>query len=831
MNNDFERIAELRSLLENYNYNYYVKNAPLVSDYEFDTLMKELELLENKHPELFDENSPTQRVGQDINREFSQQQHKYPMLSLSNTYSKEEVLDFDSRVRKVVGDDVEYVCELKYDGSSISLTYQDGKLVSGVTRGDGVMGDVVTDNVRTIRSLPLHLHGTGYPNEFEIRGEILMPFSVFNHINQERAEKGEQLFANPRNAAAGTLKLQNSSQVAKRHLDCLLYYIPGETTQAESHWENLELAREWGFNVPTSARLCKNVDDIWNFITQWDVDRQNLPIPIDGIVIKVNNLEMQRQLGYTAKSPRWAIAYKFKAERVETPLLDVVYQVGRTGTVTPVAEMTPVHVAGTMVKRASLYNADYISELDLHLQDWVYVEKGGEIIPKIVGVNMDKRAKDADSIVFIKSCPECGTLLVREEGEANYYCPNRMKCPPQIAGRIEHFVSRKAMHIDGLGSEIIDLLLEKKEISNYADLYSLNSKKDRLVGMEKVIYPKSYEVTHVPLSKVIYGLELFYKGITSKCAEILANNFNTIHGIKNASVQELTNVGLSMDQARKVLTSGQLNFGSSMLDRLGDVANEEDIPLTAIIQALNIPGIDKIKSINLASHFDYIYEIFKSGVDEIKEIPGFTQEDGEQIVKFFMNNEKLVTRLNTLRVFRLQDRSVTKLLDEIERSKSIGLDHLIYALGIRYVGENASRNLANHFRSLNKLMTATGDQLLEVEDVGEQMCKSILQFFLDDTNKQIVASLMDAGIVTELEKVESAGDRCKDLVFVITGTLSQPRDYYKNYILSQGGKVSESVSSKTNYVLAGEKAGSKLTKAEKLGVNILKEEDFLTRFM
>ena len=487
-----DRIVELRKLLEHYNYLYYVKNEPVITDQRFDELMHELERLEAEHPEMFDPNSPTQRVGSDTTNEFVQVAHKYGMMSLANTYSEQEIRDFDERVRKGIGgDDVEYVCELKYDGTSISLRYEEGNLQVAVTRGDGVKGDDVTANVRTIRTVPLRMRGEGYPAEFEIRGEILMPFAVFNRLNEERLEAGETLFANPRNAAAGTLKLQNSSVVAKRQLDCYLYYVPGEITLTPTHYGNLMKASEWGFNIPPYIELCHNIDEILDFIHKWDVERKNLPVPIDGIVIKVNSIKQQLQLGYTAKSPRWAVAYKFKAERVETRLLSVDYQVGRTGSITPVANLEPIHIAGTTVKRASLHNEDIIRELDLHLHDTVYVEKGGEIIPKIVGVDVEKREADAPVIEFITHCPECGTALIRHEGEANHYCPNEDHCPPQIAGKLEHFVSRKAMDIEGMGGETIDLLLTKGFIRDVADIYTLPSRREELIGLEKILYPES----------------------------------------------------------------------------------------------------------------------------------------------------------------------------------------------------------------------------------------------------------------------------------------------------------------------------------------------------
>ena len=539
-----DRIVELRKLLEHYNYLYYVKNEPVITDQKFDELMHELERLEAEHPEMFDPNSPTQRVGNDTTNEFVQVAHKYGMMSLANTYSEQEIRDFDERVRKGIGgDDVEYVCELKYDGTSISLRYEDGNLQVAVTRGDGVKGDDVTTNVRTIRTVPLHMQGEDYPAEFEIRGEILMPFAVFNRLNEERLEAGEALFANPRNAAAGTLKLQNSSIVAKRQLDCYLYYVPGEITLTPTHYGNLMKAREWGFNVPPYIGLCHNIDEILDFIHKWDVERKNLPVPIDGIVIKVNSIRQQLQLGYTAKSPRWAVAYKFKAERVETRLLSVDYQVGRTGSITPVANLEPVHIAGTTVKRASLHNEDIIRELDLHLHDMVYVEKGGEIIPKIVGVDVEKRVADAPVIEFITHCPECGTPLIRNEGEANHYCPNEDHCPPQIAGKLEHFVSRKAMDIEGMGGETIDLLLTKGFIRDVADIYTLPSRREELIGLEKILYPESYVMTSIPLGKVIYAFEIGMKNISAKNADVLAEHFGSLTKLAGASKEELMAVG------------------------------------------------------------------------------------------------------------------------------------------------------------------------------------------------------------------------------------------------------------------------------------------------
>lgn len=819
-----ERIIELRKILEYHNHKYYVENAPEISDQAFDQLMRELEELEERNPELYDPNSPTQRVGQDINREFVQVLHKYPMLSLGNTYSEEELRDFDQRVRKVVGDGVQYVCELKYDGTSISLTYVNGELVLAVTRGDGVRGDDVTANVRTIRTVPLKLRGD-YPSEFEIRGEILMPFSVFNHLNQEKAEAGEPLFANPRNAAAGTLKLQNSSLVAKRHLDCYLYYIPGENTPASTHYGNLMKAKEWGFHMPPYIRLASSFEEVWSFITYWDQERTNLPVPIDGIVIKVNDIAMQHTLGYTAKSPRWAIAYKFKAEQVKTPLIDVVYQVGRTGTVTPVANLEPVHVAGTTVKRASLHNADIIAALDLHEHDRVYVEKGGEIIPKIVGVDKESRREGARKVEFITVCPECGTPLVRAEGEANHYCPNEDHCPPQIAGKIAHFVSRKAMNIEGMGEETIELLLSKKMIRDVADIYALPERREELIGLEKIVYPESFEMTSIPLARVIYAFEIGMKQISSRMAETFASRFGSLAAYAAAPKEELLALLPDEMAVNRILDYFRTPFNLS-LERLKEAGEVENIPLNQVIYALNIPGIDKHKADLLAARFDYIYELSVASAEEMTAVEGIDAGEAERIVRFFRSNEKLVRKLNTLNVYRMQEKSVDNLLQGIEKSKQAGFPALLNALGIRYIGETASRHLAKNFRNMEHLMAADFEQLTEVEDIGEQMANSILRYFEKEENRQLVKRLMAYGVEAEMKECASGSDNLTGLIFVITGTLTRPREYFKELILNAGGKVSDAVSTKTTYLLAGENAGSKWKKAEKLGIRIISEEEF-----
>lgn len=662
MTDERQRILQLRKELHEHNYKYYVLNQPEISDQEFDFMMKELQELEVRHEDMFDPNSPTQRVGSDINQEFTQVTHKYPMLSLANTYSQEEVADFYNSVKKGLNDeDFEICCELKYDGLSISLTYEDGKLVRGVTRGDGVHGDDVTANVKTIRSIPLVLKDGDWPKEFEIRGEILMPWNVFERLNQEREAAEEALFANPRNAASGTLKSQNSALVASRNLDAYLYYLLGDGLPGDGHYENLEKAREWGFKISEGMRKVKTLQEIYNFIDYWDTERKNLPVATDGIVLKVNSLRQQRALGYTAKNPRWAIAYKFKAERACTRLNEVTFQVGRTGAVTPVANMEPVQLAGTTVRRATLNNEDFIRSLDLHIGDYVYVEKGGEIIPKIVGVDIEQRPIIAQPVRFIANCPECGAKLVRYEGEAAYYCPNDAGCPPQIKGRIEHFISRKAMNIDSIGPETVDDFYRHGLVRNVADLYDI----------------------------------------------------------------------------------------------------------------------------------------------EVQQING----DG--------NRQK----------------SAEKIVNGIEASKQVPFERVVFALGIRFVGETTARLLARHFKTIDALAAASLQDLLEVEGVGEVIAKSVMTYFRNPVTMQIVERLRGYGLQMALseEQMSSATDKLAGKSIVISGVFAHhSRDEYKQMIEQNGGKNVGSISGKTSFILAGENMGpAKLQKAEKLGIQIVDEETFL----
>ena len=662
MDNIKEKIELLRTELHQHNYNYYVLNAPTISDKEFDDKMKELQQLEQEHPEYEDENSPTKRVGSDITKDFVQVYHKYPMLSLANTYSEAEVTDFYNRVRKALNEDFELCCELKFDGSSISLTYENGRLVHAVTRGDGEKGDDVTSNVKTIQSIPLVLPAGNYPSSFEIRGEILMPWKVFEELNRERALREEPLFANPRNAASGTLKLQNSSVVASRKLDSYLYYLLGDNLPHDGHYENLQEAARWGFKISYGMTKCKTLQEVFDFINYWDAERKNLPVATDGIVLKVNSQRQQKVLGYTSKFPRWAIAYKFQAERALTRLNSVSYQVGRTGAITPVANLAPVQLAGTVVKRASLHNADIIEGLDLHIGDMVYVEKGGEIIPKITGVNVEARDSSlGEKVRFISKCPVCGSTLVRYEGEAAHYCPNEESCQPQIKGRIEHFISRRAMNIDGLGPETVDLFFREGLVHNAADLYELTA--DQIKG----------------------------------------------------------------------------------LDRMGE-------------------------------------------------------------------------------------KSAENIIRSIAESKKVTFDRVIFALGIRFVGETVAKTIAKAFGNITELQEASYQQLTSIDAIGEKIAQSILTYFSKESNRLFVKRLQEAGLqMQRLAADDNVTDKLSGLSIVISGVFTHhSREEYKELIEKNGGKNVGSISSKTSFVLAGENMGpSKLEKAQKLGIKILSEDDFL----
>jgi DNA ligase (NAD+) len=655
-------IQKLREELNQHNYNYYVLDTPTISDFEFDLKLKELQDLENKYPEYFDENSPTQRVGGTITKNFKTVPHEHRMYSLDNSYSKEELIDWEKRIQKVLGDvPLEYTCELKYDGASISITYENGKLKRAVTRGDGFQGDDVTNNIKTIKSIPLELKGN-FPSKFDVRGEIILPFAGFEKMNQELIEIGETPYSNPRNTASGSLKLQDSAEVAKRPLDCLLYFLIGNNLPFKSQFEGLETARKWGFKAPKEAKLAHNLEEVFQYIDYWDTHRHNLPYETDGVVIKVNSFHYQDELGFTAKSPRWAIAYKFKSEQVSTKLNSISYQVGRTGSITPVANLEPVQLAGTIVKRASLHNADQIEKLDIRVGDTVFVEKGGEIIPKIIAVDLSKRPENTEPTKYITHCPECNTELVRSEGEANHYCPNFYGCPPQIIGRVQHFISRKAMDIEGLGGETVALLFNNGLVHNYADLYEL--KVEQILPLERM---------------------------AQKSAE------NLVNGVAN--------------------------------------------------------------------------------------------------------------------------------------SKNIPFERVLFALGIRFVGETVAKKLAKHYKSIDALSQATLMDLILVDEIGERIAQSVLDFFENEENRNIIERLKEHGIQFEIiEKVNpNATNILSGKTFVVSGVFEKfSRDDLKKVIEDNGGKVGSSISAKTDYLIAGDNMGpAKLEKANKLNISIISEDDFM----
>ena len=655
-------IQILREELNQHNYNYYVLDEPIISDYEFDLKLKHLQELENQYPEFFDENSPTQRVGGTITKNFRTVPHEYRMYSLDNSYSKDELIDWEKRIQKVLGDvPVQYTCELKYDGASISITYENGILKRAVTRGDGFQGDDVTNNIKTIKSVPLKLKGN-FPNKFDVRGEIILPFAGFEIMNQELIEIGETPYSNPRNTASGSLKLQDSAEVAKRPLDCLLYFLVGNNLPFNSQFEGLETARNWGFKAPKEAKLAKNLEEVFEFIDYWDTHRHNLPYETDGVVIKVNSFHHQDELGFTAKSPRWAIAYKFKSEQVSTKLNSISYQVGRTGAITPVANLAPVQLAGTIVKRASLHNADQIEKLDIRISDTVFVEKGGEIIPKIIAVDLSKRSENSEPTKYITHCPECQSLLVRNEGEANHYCPNFYGCPPQIIGRIQHYISRKAMDIEGLGGETVALLFNNGLVHNYADLYDLT-------------------------------------------------------------------------------------------------------------------------------------------VEQILPLERMAQKSAENLVK------------------------------GVQNSKNIPFESVLYALGIRFVGETVAKKLAKHYKNIDALSQASLTDLILVDEIGDRIAKSVIEFFENEENKIIIKRLKSYGVQFEIiEKINpNATNKLDGKIFVVSGVFEKfSRDDLKKAIEDNGGKVGSSISAKTDYVVAGDNMGpAKLDKANKLNISIISEIEFI----
>ena len=720
---DKSRIEQLRNLLHHHNYQYYVLAQSKISDFEYDQLLKELIDLEANNPDLFDPNSPSQRVGSDLNQEFEQEAHSYPMLSLDNTYSKEELADFETRNKKILPEEYEYVCELKYDGASISLKYENGQLARALTRGDGEKGDNVTANVKTIKSIPLKLTGSGFPSDFEIRGEIFIPHEGFKKMNEEKRAAGESEYANPRNTAAGSLKILNSSIVASRPLDCFLYYIMGNELPTNSHYENMKMAKTWGFKVPNHIKKCRNLDEVKEFIDYWENERHNLTYDIDGIVIKIDSLKQQQQLGMTAKSPRWSTSFKFKAEQAKTKLLSIDYQVGRTGAITPVANLEPVLLAGTTVKRASLHNYDQINLLDIRVNDFVYVEKGGEIIPKIVGVDKDLRSSDSKAVEYIENCPECGTKLIKIEGEAKHYCPNETGCPPQIKGRIEHFISRKAMNIEGLGKGIISLLVDKKIISSYADLFKLKNIKDQLIGLENIIIPDEfeYEEVYIPLERFIYGLGIPVKNISLQNAKILADNFKSLSSLlksKPIDFEPIEKYIKPLSQKKSIIQS-ILNYGSDLYDQKileilePELNSTNGISLLTTLKCLLHNFID-YKSLEIISkNYNFIYLLAKETTDNLIK-QGIDKATADKFVHQLglKENQDKIVKLNTLNRNVLQDKSINNILKEIDNSESIPYHKVIYSLGIRNIGETTAKLITENFKNVDQLINASNPSLL-----------------------------------------------------------------------------------------------------------------------
>jgi DNA ligase (NAD+) len=833
------RIELLRKELEQHNHNYYVLNKPVISDFEYDKLLKELEKLEQENPEFYDENSPSQRVGSDHKNEFIQREHKYQMLSLGNTYSEEELMDFDTRVSKgLEGQPYSYVCELKYDGASISLTYINRKLAYALTRGDGEKGDDVTANIRTIKSIPLILKTQGVPDEFEIRGEIILPREVFDKINEERRINGEEPFANPRNSAAGTLKLQKSSEVAKRKLDCFLYYILSEKNIADTHSESLASAREWGFKVPEYLKKCESMQEVLEFIHHWDKTRFDLPFDIDGIVIKVDSLAQQKQLGFTAKSPRWAIAYKFKAEQVTTNLLSVDFQVGRTGTVTPVANLRPILLAGTIVKRATLHNADQIALLDLHENDAVFVEKGGEIIPKIVGVDTSQRSLNARIVEFTTTCPECDTKLERIAGEARYFCPNEKNCPPQIKGKIEHFISRKAMNIDSLGEGKIEILFERGFVKNIADLYDLPQKADKILGLEWLVDDFPSETELIPFSRYLYAL---LDGISVKVTNALAEKFYNPEKLLKAAEDDLKTIDeiepkkiskiLELIEHKKVNLEKLAWRFKDASDIVKRTASDELIQMEDVVYSFCIPEVDKKMSHSIANHYKKIYYFSKTNTKKLSTLEGISNDTINNIETFIKKEAALLKRLNTYNIVSFETKTVENLLKGIENSKQVPFERVLFALGIRNIGEVAAKKLAQAFRSIDSLISADIEQLTSVHEIGEVIAKSVLQYFADPENKKIVERLRTSGLQMAIDEnhLRPLSGPLNGLSVIASGTFKNfSRDSIISTIEQNGGRYTSSISSKTDIIVAGENMGpAKLKKAQELGIKIINEDEFM----
>lgn len=810
------KIETLRKELDHYNYLYYVKAEPVISDIEFDQKLKELEALEKEHPEFDDPMSPTKRVGSDITSEFQQVKHKYPVLSLANTYNEGELRDFDTRIKKDTNLQPEYVCELKFDGVSISLTYEKGILKHAVTRGDGVQGDDVTANVKTIRSIPLKLQGEGWPDEFEIRGELVMPFAVFEKLNEERAANGEELLANPRNTTSGTIKMQDSSVVAKRQLDGYFYYVPGEIRLSDSHMYNLELAAKWGFKISEHTRKCASIDEVLEFIHYWDKERSNLPVATDGVVIKVDSIAMQNDLGTTAKSPRWAVAYKFKAEQVETRLLSVSYQVGRTGAITPVANLAPVQLAGTTVKRASLHNADIIASLDLHLNDVVKVEKGGEIIPKIVGVNLDRRTAICLPVRFIDICPVCSTPLMRMVGEAKHFCPNETGCPPQIKGKIKHFISRKAMNIDGMGEETVELFYRKGLIKDIADLYTIPERKAEFLGLEDIKTDDEFGFFTDNLIEIDRILYAHLKGRPLKsCTELKDDIFSKLYNVDNAIV------------IQHKLKSEEINI----LKKIFNTFKNEKVEFIDYLRFIFGSTLNEDLVENLVYKFEFFYTLFKASTAEIEQVNGFDFFSATHVFDILHSKEVRFERINTIPITSIQEKTYSRIVEALNESKGIRFERVLFSLGIRFVGETVAKVLARAFKNIDNLKNATYEQLSGVNEIGGVIAESVIAYFKNDINLNLLERLRNSGLQFQLSEEELEGNTNKldGLSIIISGTFEKySREELKKMIEQHGGKNVASISKTTKYMLGGENIGpAKLEKASKLGVPIISEEEFL----
>lgn len=818
------RIQELTDLINQHNYNYYTLSQPTVSDFDFDMMLKELESLEKQFPGLANPNSPTQKVGGQITKNFVQVKHKYPMLSLGNTYSEEELREFDERVRKSIGDDFEYVVELKFDGLAISITYENGKLVKAVTRGDGVQGDDVTANVKTIKTIPIQLPEGDYPDTFDIRGEIFMHRKTFDKLNneyrKELEEKGydeeeikEKLYKNPRNFASGTLKMQDSAEVAKRPLDCFLYFIYADNQVAQTHFESLQKAKSWGFQVSDQYRLCKNITDVMEFIHYFDKQREHLSYEIDGVVIKVNNYAQQRELGFTAKNPRWAISYKYKAQSALTKLKEVIYQVGRTGAITPVADLEPVQLAGTTVKRASLYNADEIERLDLHENDWVFVEKGGEIIPKVTAVDVSKRGLFSIKIKYTDVCPECGTTLVRREGEVVHYCPNESGCEPQLIGKIEHFVGRKAMNIDSLGSGKVTLLWKRGFIRDIADLYSLKKYKNQLIGIEEVKEASNTSefivegVFYIHISRVAYVLKLV----------------KTVSDTKNITSWEWLNDYITKNGGRT------LDYKYSLFGILNERAKGLLIPLDVVLSLITTKSLKLVHEFGfVVKDLDMIYSLKNLTIDTLVS-KGLNQQSAITLESLISANIGDIEKLSDIERTVWGEKVVDNMLKGIEASKQVPFERVLYALGIRMVGETVAKKLARNFGSLENLSKSKIEDIAQIHEIGSKIAENIIQYFSEEKNISINHRLEEAGLNLKVGDVEELNrtNKLEGKSFLVSGSFSIDRDKLKDLIDLNGGRNVGSISKSLNYLIAGDKMGpEKLKKAMALNIPIITEEEF-----